>query len=142
MIDETPEADPQWLAEIRYDWEAFWVSAVARHMDPIHVPALKRLFTYRSQWLELKHEVEKADTNLVKGSTGNMVLNPLIRAMRDTETQINVLETQFGMTLKSATQLGIELGTAALTWQQVAKGGELPTGGAPPPLELPVTVVE
>jgi len=139
--EELPEPDGEWLPGVKADWNDFWNSPIAAYMDPIHIPALKRLFYYRSSWLETKNEIQEANSSLIAGSNGNRVLNPLIRSLRDLETQIQTMETQYGLTLKSATQLGIELGTETLTWQQVANAA-IAASPEPVTLSLPAKVIE
>ena len=77
------------------------------------MPALSRLF-------ELIDERERCMTSarkgrLVKGSTGQPVLNPLYKHVQSLEAQISTLEERFGLTPLSRLKLGVQFGEAQRT---------------------------
>ena len=144
MVKPTHQPLTDWHPAIIEEWNVLWhESAITKHIMDIHVPALRRLFTYRSNWLYVQEELKATET-IVRGSRGNMVLNPLYRELRDLEGVIIKLEKEFGLTLRAAAQAGIELGQAELTWQALNAGRRNPAGEveAQEPAALPVVGVE
>jgi P27 family predicted phage terminase small subunit len=87
-------------------WAAFWRSPIAEVVIPaMDLPAVYRLFT-------LYDERERAyrawrKQRLVRGSKGQLVLNPLAAQMNKMDTAIRQLEDRFGLTPKSRAQLGV-----------------------------------
>lgn len=94
-------------------WDLFWRSDVSSLVTDADMPALWRLF-------ELIDERERCMTSarkgrLVKGSTGQPVLNPLYKHVQSLESQINTLEERFGLTPMSRLKLGVKFGEAQRT---------------------------
>jgi phage terminase small subunit len=92
-------------------WEAFWSSPVASAADPVSdLPAIERLF-------RAYDEVERAGRafrkqRIVPGSTGQPTLNPLGKYIAQLTTEITGLEDRLGLTPKARLALGIQLGEA------------------------------
>ena len=92
-------------------WKDYWNSQLAQVVEPdTDLPAITRLFT-------LYDERERAYRGfrmrrLIIGSQGQPVLNPLGRLMLQLDAEIHQLEDRLGLTPKSRLQLGITLGDA------------------------------
>jgi P27 family predicted phage terminase small subunit len=92
-------------------WDAFWRSPVAAAADPVtDLPAVERLF-------RAYDEVERAGRafrkgRIVQGSTGQPVLNPLSRYIAQLTSEITGLEDRLGLTPKARLALGIQMGEA------------------------------
>jgi P27 family predicted phage terminase small subunit len=99
-------------------WRKFWKSALAGAMEPeSDTGAIVRLFT-------LYDERERAfrayrRKRLIEGSQGQMVLNPMARAMSVFDAEIRQLEDRLGLTPRARLQLGIQLGEAAKSLQEL-----------------------
>lgn len=94
----------------RTDWAEFWGSEQARLVKAAHVPALTRLFRLRDQAERFRRAGMKQP--LVLGSTGQMVLNPLLKEASDLATKLLPLERDYGLTPKAWVDLGGALGDA------------------------------
>ena len=95
-------------------WAEFWQSAVADAVDARS--DLGRLY----RWIEAVDELNLVGpifrkVRLVKGSTGQTVLNPLAAYLGQLESVIAAAEAEFGMTPKSRARLGLTIGQAKLT---------------------------
>ncbi|MBA2686896.1 MAG: P27 family phage terminase small subunit [Gemmatimonadaceae bacterium] len=92
-------------------WAAFWDSPVARAADPItDLPAIARLFQAYDELERVGPAFRKA--RIVEGSTGQPTLNPLAKYIATLTTEITALEDRFGLTPKSRLALGIAIGQA------------------------------
>ena len=112
FVGSAPPAPPSGLLKATVArWEAYWASPVAAAADRVtDLPALERLF--RSY-----DEVERAGRafrreRIVAGSTGQPTLNPLGRYIAQLTTEITGLEDRLGLTPKARLALGIQLGEA------------------------------
>ena len=117
-IESTPPPDDSWRPEIQSHWETFWKSSVAHLVDRgAHLPALRRLFSLRDRRIMLS---ELCDAEpLVTGSQGQTVLNPAFRAMMQVCAEVRMLEDRFGMSPRARLQLGITLGEARPTLEDL-----------------------
>ncbi|HET7030359.1 MAG TPA: hypothetical protein VFI34_07595 [Candidatus Limnocylindrales bacterium] len=107
----SPPAPPKdLLAATIADWEAFWASEQARLVKPAHVPTLLRLFRIRDQAERFRRAGMRKP--LVVGSTGQLVLNPLLKEASDLASKLLPLERDFGLTPKAWVDLGGALGDA------------------------------
>lgn len=109
--EPAPECPQGMLVATRRRWDDFWASPVAaavdRHSD---IPRLER-------WIAQVDEYERCmrvfrKSRLVRGSTGQPVLNPLAQYLSTLENQISRTETEFGMTPMARLRLGIAVGEA------------------------------
>jgi phage terminase small subunit len=95
-------------------WATFWTSPVAAAADPVtDLPAVERLF-------RAYDEVERAGRafrkqRIVPGSTGQPTLNPLGRYIAQLTSEITALEDRLGLTPKARLALGIQMGEARRT---------------------------
>lgn len=88
-------------------WVAFWESDSARMVD--HLADMPRLIRWIEQLDEYDRVVEKMGRDwLVRGSTGNEVLNPLARYLAQLDTQLARTETEFGMTPMGRKKLSLK----------------------------------
>jgi P27 family predicted phage terminase small subunit len=109
-----PKAPTGLLASSRRRWRDYWESQVAQAAD--RVADLHRV----ERWIHAVDEYERVRpifrrTRLVKGSTGQIVLNPLASYLAQIEATIQRAETDLGLTPVARLRLGIAYGQAALT---------------------------
>jgi len=74
------------------------------------LPALTRLFQLKDDRERIYRAVRKKW--LVKGSVGQIVVNPLVKQIREMDTEIRQLEDRFGLTPMSRLKLGVQFGEA------------------------------
>lgn len=95
-------------------WDAFWASPLATVVSrDTDLPRLER-------WIRAVDELEKVQrtlrqARLVRGSTGQPVLNPLASYASDLERTIDKAEEAFGMTPKHRLGLGLDVANLART---------------------------
>jgi hypothetical protein len=96
----------------------------SRHRDPgiSHRMRIGASHIGRARWERraLYDERERAyrayrRERLVTGSTGQLLLNPLRRAMSNFDSEIRQLEDRFGLNPLARARLGIQIGEAART---------------------------
>jgi P27 family predicted phage terminase small subunit len=108
------------LAASKRIWTAFWNSPVSHAVD---VDADR----YRvERWISTVDEYERINaifrqTRIVKGSTGQPVLNPLAQYLQQLLAEINKAETELGLTPLARMRLGIAYGEAKLTALELAR---------------------
>jgi P27 family predicted phage terminase small subunit len=115
---EVPKAPTGLAAPIRKAWFAYWASDVARVADEVDLPALTRLWRLYDDHHRTTAEMRKSERT-VAGSKGQDRLHPLLTHLSRLEVSISRLEGQFGLTPASRLRLGIILGRAQLTAQQL-----------------------
>ncbi len=127
---ERPEP-PDGLSDgVMADWLTFWDSPQAAHVTQAHLPALRRLFLLRHQ-RELFARVG-LDEPTSEGSTGQLVLSPLIKHIPVLDTAILALEDRFGLSPKASITLQGEFDDAT---SAAAKANEALSAGFAPPSE-------
>jgi len=116
----SPEHDPRWDDRTIDEWYDIWEDTEwAKNIRAgLHIPALRRLYTYKNRWYDLNDQMYTAPT-LVPGSRGNEVKNPLFNEIRELEDTILRMEKEFGMTLRSASLIDLDLGQGQLNWAQL-----------------------
>jgi P27 family predicted phage terminase small subunit len=117
--DVAPPPDRSWLAPTKRDWLTFWSEPICQLVQDADLPALRRLFTLYDERGRLQAEYRKQ--RMTTGSTGQLVVNPAAAAIASLDTRIKELEAQFGMTPASRLRLGITLGEAARSLEQMAQ---------------------
>ena len=95
-------------------WRAYWRSPVSRAAE---VGADYHVLV---RWIRALDEYETTaavvrERRIVKGSMGQPVINPLVGYLRDLEETIRYAEQQLGLTPVARIRLGIALGEARLT---------------------------
>jgi P27 family predicted phage terminase small subunit len=78
------------------------------------------------RWITTVDEYERINaafkqTRIVKGSTGQPVLNPLSQYLQQLLAEINKAETELGLTPLARMRLGIAYGEAQLTALELAR---------------------
>lgn len=115
---EPPPPPAGLLQQTRQAWAAFWTSPLAMLVVPATEGlALARLWT-------LYDERERAyrgyrRERLVVGSTGQPALNPLAKAMQAMDAEIRALEDRFGLSPMARLRLGVQLGEAARSLEEL-----------------------
>ena len=113
-----PRAPAGLLAVSRKRWRAYWESNLAQAVDrQVDLPRIER-------WIEISDEYEKVSAllkqvPLVKGSTGQPAMNPLLNYLSVLLAELRAAETELGMTPLARQRLGIEYGRARLTAQEL-----------------------
>lgn len=105
---EPPEALSDGLKEL---WRVFWASQLADLVIEADYGAFLRLFQLYKQ-RESYFQVG-SDDPVVTGSTGQLVLSPLIREVDALDVKILALEDRFGLSPRARLQLQVTLGDAA-----------------------------
>ena len=99
-------------------WRDYWASAVSQAADrgaDRHL--LERWILAVDEWTLVFAVFKKA--RLVKGSAGQPVLNPLAAYLNQLEVGIRNAETQLGLTPVARIRLGVAVGQARLTAEQL-----------------------
>jgi P27 family predicted phage terminase small subunit len=110
--DPPPSAPAGLLKPARQRWAAFWTSKVADAVDRTSdLPALVRWIQATDEYDRVAKVVKRS--RLVKGSMGQPVANPLLGYLAQLDSQIAKAEAAFGMTPIARLRLGIALGEAA-----------------------------
>lgn len=118
---EAPAGDKEWLVVTRDEWLDLWGDPVAKTYNRTSdLPALRRLFGLRDERERYRRLVRKQP--LVEGSQGQMVLNPLGRQIGPLDAEIRQLEDRFGLNPQSRLKLGIKLGEAARSLDDLTRG--------------------
>lgn len=109
---------PKGLApEVRRAWAAYWRSPMATLAQEVDRPAIARLFRLYDQ-----HERAMAALNValvVKGSQGQLRVNPVADYVSKLDTQILRLENEFGLTPMSRARLGLTIAQGQLTVEEL-----------------------
>ncbi len=113
-----PKAPAGLLSSTQRIWRELFRSPVARAVD-IQADRFKL-----ERWIKAVDEYQRISlvfckTRLVKGSTGQPVLNPLAGYLTSLEAIITRIEVEFGMGPLSRMRLGIATGQAALTAEEL-----------------------
>jgi P27 family predicted phage terminase small subunit len=113
-----PPLPPGLHAAARRRWEAFWASTVAKAVDrDSDLPALHRWIQAVDEYDQVGRNVRKG--RLVKGSMGQIVAHPLLGYLAQLDAQIARAEQAFGMTPIARLRLGIALGDAARSLEEL-----------------------
>lgn len=106
-----PPAKRTWLAMTRDAWVEYWASPVSRTIVSSDLAGLRRLF----EWIDVQERFRRAGmrkpTSL--GSTGQLVLHPLLKAAMDLEPKIDALAARYGADPRGRLALTVGLGDAA-----------------------------
>ena len=135
-LEDAPPVPEGLLPEVGLWWESFWLSPVAEATySDTDLPALERL----AGLYDLRERARRSVSEhmMVEGSQGQSVLNPLIRAMAPWDTEIRNLEDRFGLNPKARIQLGVQLGQARKTLDDLMA----PTRDPEPEVEDPRDVI-
>lgn len=115
-----PSPPPDLLKASVDRWEAYWRSAVSSAVDlNADRGLLERWIRSVDEWYRAYRDFRKARTT--EGSTGQLVLSPLAKWIKQLETEIGKCEQQMGLTPMSRVKLGIAAGQARLTADMLNK---------------------
>jgi hypothetical protein len=112
------------LPEMKLLWEAYWFSPVVHATDLFdadgHISRDSVQRPVLMDWIRARNRLEMVQkittkTPLVKGSTGQPVLNPLVALEAQLRQVINRCEEVLGLTPLHAARLGITKGTEQMT---------------------------
>jgi P27 family predicted phage terminase small subunit len=114
IVPFVPRAPTGLTAASRRRWAEYWGSKVAAAADP-------QSDRHRiERWIVSVDEYERVmavfkRTRLVKGSTGQPVLNPLAGYLEQVRNDLTRAENELGLTPLARQRLGIAYGEAAMT---------------------------
>lgn len=102
------------LKPTRDRWDRFWSSRVAAIVDRTSdMAALERLFLLYDDADRYRKSI--LANPMVTGSQGQMVRNPFVKDLKDTNTEIRALEDRFGLSPRARASLNLTLGVTAKT---------------------------
>lgn len=112
----TPKPTPGWLRRTNADWRSFWDDPVSGYVQQVDLPVVYRLFDMKDELARARRVTKQ--TLMVKGSMGQVRVNPLADHCLKLEAAILRLETELGMTPLGRARLGVNAGEAL---QQMAR---------------------
>ncbi len=113
-VEDYPAAPDGLLERTKGRWAAFWRSPVAVLVDRTSdLPALGRLFELYDDADRFRLHIREAA--MVEGSKGQMVRNPFVKDLKDTQSAILALEDRFGLSPRARLGLNLSLVGAAKT---------------------------
>lgn len=112
-----PVPSPAWLVETQQAWRVFWASPLESHVISGDHAALMRLFDLRDQQARFWRIGLKEP--MVQGSTGQWVINPLLKRGDDLEGKILALEDRFGASPRARLALVQALGDAGRSLKSI-----------------------
>ena len=98
-------------------WTAFWRSAPAAATEDVDLVLAERWILAYDEYRRALNAVRRR--RLVEGSTGQPVLNPLASWVASREAAMHKAEAQLGIGTKARIDLGISVGQARLTAEQL-----------------------
>jgi phage terminase small subunit len=102
------------LEQTKDRWLAFWSSPVAALVDRTSdLPALGRLFELYDDADRFRLHIR--ESAMVEGSRGQMVRNPFVKDLKDTQAAILALEDRFGLSPRARLSLNLSLTATAKT---------------------------
>jgi P27 family predicted phage terminase small subunit len=132
---------PKGLApEVRRAWSAYWRSPMAGLAQDVDRPAITRLFRLYDQ-----HERAMAALQMalvVKGSQGQVRVNPVADYVAKLETHILRLENELGLTPMARARLGLTLAQGQLTVEELNRVASEHGRGDEDPRVVEAEVVE
>lgn len=112
VLEQVPRAPKHWLVATAAQWRTYWMSDVARLADvETDNMALTRMFTLYDERERAYRDYRRR--RLVKGSTGQLAVNPLWKHAAVLDAEIRSLEDRFGVTPQARLRLGIQFGEMA-----------------------------
>lgn len=113
-----PAPPPSLLKASKERWESYWHSAVSSAADlQADWGVLERWIRSVDEWHRAYRDFRKARTT--EGSTGQLVLSPLAKLIRQLEAEIARAEHELGLTPMARLKLGLTAGQARLTAEQL-----------------------
>lgn len=116
--DGVPELPQDDLSEtIQRAWTNFWTSEISGLVLDADRPALHRLFEMYDQRERLMRAYRSKP--FTKGSTNQTVVHPAAKEIASVDSRIQSLEDRFGITPAGRLKLGIILGAAAKSLEEM-----------------------
>lgn len=113
-----PEPDDGWSEATVAEWQAWWGSEVARLIEPeSETPIVRRLFDLLDQ--AARFEAAGRAEPMVAGSTGQLVINPLLKHAQGLRDEARRDEAVLGRGPKRRLDLGIKFGDAARSLDEI-----------------------
>jgi P27 family predicted phage terminase small subunit len=100
-----PDRPVNLCSEARRQWRAFWDSPVARAQTPADRGVVMRWIDAVDRYYRTMGEADRKPT--VKGSTGQMTVNPLYKIAADARSTMEQCERQLGIGALNRAGLGI-----------------------------------
>lgn len=126
-----------WTAAARALWETFWTAPIAQNPQVVNrqsdMPRLSRWILYCDEWFRLMREYRR--NRIVRGSVGQMVMNPAFAAAMHLEKEIGKIEERFGLTPLDRMRLGITFSEARSALDKLNE--DLEGGGENDDFEVP-----
>lgn len=139
-----PDPDEGWSEATVAEWRAWWGSEVARLIEPeSETPIVRRLFDLLDQ--AARFEAAGRLEPMVEGSTGQMVINPLLKHAQGLRDEARRDESVLGRGPKRRLDLGIKFGDAARSLDDVNRrlgGGNRNDVAADPPDDPRLSAIE
>ena len=110
------------LKSSRDAWVQFWSSVPAQAALEVDLVVAERWLVARDEWIRATNAFRRA--RIVKGSTGQPALNPLATWIQSREAVMAKCEEQLGIGPKSRMNLGIALGQARMTAEEMNRTTE------------------
>lgn len=109
-------------------WDIYWASPVASVADEVDLPAIRRLFGLYDQYEKAASIASQA--LVVKGSVGQIRVNPLAEHMLKLEGAILRLENELGLTPMARARLGLAVTEVGKTIEELNQlANQSPTEG-------------
>lgn len=108
--EKVPKA-PAVCKALKSEWTALWKSELAANYTESDLPGLRRLFVLRDRQATFEEDAF-AEGAVTRGSTGQQTMHPLFKQADVYQSQILALEDRFGLNPQSRLKLGIALGEA------------------------------
>lgn len=105
VVSSVAAADLAWRDEVQEQWAELWSSPLSGVVKPTDLPALRRLFLYRSKLLDAQDRFDEEP--MVPGSMGQPVMSPWAAEVHRLEATVQKLEDRCGLTPMSRLRLGI-----------------------------------
>ena len=107
----------EWLPATIDAWVALWAEPQAKHLSGVQKVVALRWIRAFDEWQRALDVVVAAP--MVAGSQGQPVGNPLMGWVTSRESEMEKCEKQIGVGLRNKADLGLTLGQARLTAQQL-----------------------
>jgi P27 family predicted phage terminase small subunit len=128
---DPPPPPPGLLKRTEDRWVELWSQPVAGSWTVSDHAAVERYISYLDEW-ERMRKATKAHP-VVAGSKGQPVISPTAKHMLVIEQALQRLEADLGLTPLARQRLGIAIGTAAKTIEDLARESDEGTDTEPDP---------
>jgi P27 family predicted phage terminase small subunit len=103
-------------------WERLWQADIARYIHGSDMPTVERLFRLTEEFERAMEVYRRAPA--VKGSQGQLRVNPFLDAALKIEAAIHRLENEIGLTPMARARLGLTNAVGHLTVEQINQMAE------------------